>query len=180
MKTLGRYTPFKLLQRLDQILTWSSWNEPAPSLSSGLERLTAVKKYLLFVLATTRWGPWPLFYTVLTKGFTISNPSSVSLKCISVSYCSGVSESHDLKVIPLKCDDHVFQSLCLPVSSGKQNSHFRNCQQADTAQPFVILHFPDSTWTPPFPIPSFNKTPSHFCEKSEWSSVFFLLSVLTE
>ena len=53
LKTLGRYTPFKLLQRPDQILTWSSSNEPAPSMSSGLERLTAVKKYLLFVLANT-------------------------------------------------------------------------------------------------------------------------------
>ena len=93
VKTLGRYIPLKLLQRLDQILTWSSLNEPAPSLSSGLEKLTAVKKYLLFVLANTWWGSWPLFHTILTKGFTIANSSSGSLKCISVSYSSGVSES---------------------------------------------------------------------------------------
>ena len=129
------------------------------------------KKYLLFVLANTWWGPWPLFYTVLLKGLQLRTlPQSLLNVFVSCSW--GVSESHDLKVIPLKCDDYVFQSLCLPVSAGKQNSHFRNCQQADTAQPFVILHFPDSTWTPPFPIPSF-KNPSHFCANSEWSSVFF-------
>ena len=153
------------------------WTSPIDELRSGkahgCQKIFTVcsSQHLMRSLAS-------LLYS-LTKGFTIANPSSVSFKCISVSCSWGVSESHDLKVIPLKCDDHVFQSLCLPVSAGKQNSHFRNCQQADTAQPFVILHFPDSTWTPPFPIPSF-KNPSHFCEKSEWSSVFFLLSVVTE
>ena len=155
VKTLGRYIPLKLLQRLDQILTWSSLNEPAPSLSSGLEKLTAVKKYLLFVLANTWWGSWPLFHTILTKGFTIANSSSGSLKCISVSYSSGVSES-------LGSESHSFEMWwsCIsePVSQflwENKNSYFRNCQQADPAQPFVKSALPRLYLNPTCPLSFF-------------------------
>lgn len=164
VKTLGRYISFKLLQRLDQILTWSRLNEPAPSWSSGLEKLTAVKKYLLSVLANTWWGSWPLFHTVLTKGFTIANSSSGSLKCISVSYSSGVSESHG-------SESHSFEMWWSCISEAVSQFLWENriltsviASKLTLPNPLLSLYFSDSTWTPPSPIPSF-KTPQSLLRK---------------